>query len=256
MKFLVGLTQINQYATIINHLLIGNRDMYWIYLTIFTFIVFVPTFVRKGFYTFDVTQTQEFVILLLGSVAMSMYLFLDRKMKKNVAEKGTIQIQASRMKKDLQQSYSYIGEINRKLDILENIALGYPESSKLTHRNESELYESIMDAIELFGKSKLFALRFVSAIDFTILKEIKSIPKNRLDFSLKDRKVEINYFESEDFIVVTSPKAIDNIFSYIVIKKEIPNQKLDDVEMMKTLAAQALFIFMFMRHKKQIKCVI
>lgn len=230
--------------------------MYWIYLIIFTFIVFVPTFIRNGFYIFDMTQVQEFVILLLGSLAFLIFLFVEKKMKKNLAEKSLFQGQANRMARDLQHSYSYIGEINRKLDILENIALGYPESSKSSHKNEVELYASIMSAIELFGKSRHFALRFVSLPELTILKEIKSTSKNNFNFSLKDRKIEVNYFESEEFIVVTSPKAIDNILSYIVIKKETPSQKLDDVEIMKTLVAQALFIFMFVRHKKQIKCVI
>ncbi|KKQ52518.1 MAG: hypothetical protein US70_C0008G0005 [Parcubacteria group bacterium GW2011_GWD2_38_11] len=230
--------------------------MYWIYLIIFTLIVFVPTFVRSGFYIFNMTQAQEFVILFLGSLAFSIFLLMEKKMKKNLAEKSIIQGQANRMAKDLRHSYSYIGEINRKLDILENIALGYPESSKLSHKNESELYDSIMSAIRLFGKSEQFALRFVCLPEYTLLKEIQSNPGTGFNFSLENRKIEVNYFESAEFIVVTSPKAIDNIFSYIVIKKETPSQKLDDVEIMKTLVAQALFIFMFMRHKKQIKCVI
>lgn len=177
-------------------------------------------------------------------------------MRKNLNEKNKIQGQVNSMSKDLKYSYSYIGEINRKLDILENIALGFPESSKLTQKNEGELYDSIMDAIRLFGKSDDFALRFVCLPNYVLLKEIKSIPDNPMNFSLKGRNLDVNYFESEEFIVTTSPKSIDNIFSYIVIRKKTVSQKIDDVEMMKTLSAQALFIFMFMRNKKQIKCVL
>ena len=230
--------------------------MYWIYLIIFTLIVFVPSFVKRGFYIFDMTQSQEYVILLLGSLAFSVFLIMERKMKRNMAEKCDFQGKANRMSKDLQQSYSYIGEINRKLDILENIALGYPESSKLSQRNEGELYSSIMSAIRLFGKSDEFALRFVSLPDYVLLKEIKSFPESVLDFSPKGREIETSYLESDEFIIITSPKAIDNIFLYIVIRKKTHSQKLEDVEIMKTLASQALFIFMFMRHKKHIKCVI
>lgn len=230
--------------------------MYWIYLIIFTLIVFVPTFIRNGFFIFDMTQTQEFVILFLGSMGFFVFLMMERKMKKNLIEKDKIQGQVNSMTKDLKYSYSYIGEINRKLDILEHIALGYPESSKLTQKNEIELFDSIMDAIRLFGKSEDFSIRFVRLPNYDILKEIKSLPENTLSFSLKGRTVDVNYFESDDFIVITSPKTIDNIFSYILIKKRTSSQKLDDIEIMKTLAAQALFIFMFMRNKKQMKCVI
>lgn len=230
--------------------------MYWIYLVIFTFIVFVPTFVRDGFYVFDMTQTQEFVILFLGSLGFFVFLMMERKMKKNMLEKNKIQGQINSMTKDLKYSYSYIGEINRKLDILENIALGYPETSSLTQKNEMGLYYSIMDAIRLFGKSDEFALRFVQLPNYDLLKEIKSIPENVINFSLKGRELEVNYFESQDFIVISSPKSIDNIFSYILIKKKTPSHKIEDIEIMKTLAAQALFIFMFIRNKRQIKCVL
>jgi hypothetical protein len=202
------------------------------------------------------TQTQEFVILLLGSLGFFVFLMMERKMKRNMSEKNKIQGQINSMTKDLKYSYSYIGEINRKLDILENIALGYPETSKLTQKNEMELYYSIMDAISLFGKSDEFALRFVQLPNYDLLKEIKSIPENVINFSLKGRQMEVNYFESKDFIVITSPKSIDNIFSYILIKKKTASQKIEDIEIMKTLAAQALFIFMFIRNKRQIKCVI
>jgi len=222
----------------------------------FTLIVFVPTFIRNGFFIFDMTQTQEFVILFLGSLGFFIFLMMERKMKKNMSEKNKIQGQINSMSKDLKYSYSYIGEINRKLDILEHIALGYPESSNLTQKNQIELFDSIMDAVRLFGKSDDFTIRFVRLPNYDILKEIKSMPEKALSFSLKGRTVDVNYFESDEFIVTTSPKTIDNIFSYILIRKITASQKLDDIELMKTLAAQALFIFMFMRNKKQMKCVI
>lgn len=230
--------------------------MYWIYLIMFTLIVFVPSFVRNGFFVFDMTQTQEFVILILGSLGFFVFLLMEKKMKRNAVEKNKIQGQVNSMTKDLKYSYSYIGEINRKLDILENIALGFPESSKMTHRNEAKIFNSIMDAIRVFGKSDVFALRFVSLPNYELLKEISSNPDSKLNFSLKGRKVEVSIFESEEFIVTTSPKPIDNVFSYIVIKKQTASQKIEDIEMMKTLAAQALFLFVFMRNKKQIKCVL
>lgn len=230
--------------------------MYWINLALFALIVFVPSLIRDGFYIFNKVQTQEFVILLLGSLVFSIFLLMERNIRKSIAEKSKIQSQINSMTRDLKHSYSYIGEINRKLDILENIALGYPETSKLTHRSEMELYDSIMEAIRLFGKSDDFALRFIGLPNFVLLKEIKSKKDSVISFSMKGRELDVNYLENEEFIVITSPKMIDNIFSYIVIKKKTVSQKMEDIELMKTIAAQALFIFMFMKNKKHIKCVL
>ena len=160
------------------------------------------------------------------------------------------------MTKDLTQSYSYIGEINRKLDILEHIAIGYPESSNNTTEKQTEIYDSIMGAIQLFGKSDEFALRFIQKPNYEVIKEIKSFSDLVLNFSMKSYKENKSYSETDEYIIVTSPKMIDNIFSCIVIKKNNAAKQIEDPEMMKTLAAQALFLFVFIRQKKQIKCVI
>lgn len=219
-------------------------------------MVFVPSYIRGGFYNLDVTQVQEFTILFLGCINLFTFLIMEKKMKKDLIEKNKIQGQVNSMSRDLKYSYSYIGEINRKLDILENIALGYPESSRLTQKNETELYDSIMDAIKLFGKSDKFSLRFIHLPNCDLIKEFGNVIGNSPHFSFKGSDKDISYKKSNDFIIIMSPKSIDNIFSYIIIEKKTSSQKIDDLEMMKTLASQALFLFVFMRNKKQIKCVI
>lgn len=230
--------------------------MYWIYLIIFTFIVFIPSFVRSGTSTFNLVQVQEFVILILGSLGFFLFLIQEKRLKRNIKERGKIQRQVNQMTKDLTHSYSYIGEINRKLDILENIALGYPESSQLSLKEQNEIYDTIMGAIELFGKSDEFTLRFIGLPNLEIVKEIKSLPDVPMNFSIKEFMGGRNFFQNDEYIVTNSPKAIDGIFSCIIIKKKSPSHNIEDVEMMKTLASQALFLYMFLRQKKQIKCVI
>ena len=221
--------------------------MYWLYLIIFTFVVFMPTLIQRGFYGFSADQTEEFATLILGSVAFIVFLIQERMLKKNVSEKKDIQKKVNRMTKDLTHSYSYIGEINRKVDILESIALSYPESLILTTKKQKEVYKSVMEAIRLFGKSDEFTLRFVCLSSKEVLKEIKSFPDVSMNFSPKNFDFTAQFVESDDFIVVNSPKAIDDVFSYIVLKKKTPNQRLEDLEMIRTLAAQALFFFMFVR---------
>ena len=106
-----------------------------------------------------------------------------------------------------------------------------------------------MEAIRLFGKSDEFTLRFICVSSKEVLKEIKSFPDVSMNFSPKNFDFTAQFIESDDFIVVNSPKAIDDVFSYIVLKKKTPNQRLEDLEMIRTLAAQALFFFMFVRKK-------
>lgn len=221
--------------------------MYWIYLIIFTFIVFMPTIIQHGFFGFNTTQTQEFATLFLGSLGFLIFTIQEKRLKKNMEEKSDIQRKVNSMRKDLTHSYSYIGEVNRKVDILESIALSYPESLVITAKKQKEVYKSIMEAVRLFGKSDEFILRFVCLSSKEVLKEIKSFPGASINFSLKNLDLENIFFESDNLVVVNSPKSIDGVFSYIILKKKIPNQRIEDLEMIRTLAAQALFFFMFVR---------
>ena len=209
----------------------------------------MPTLVQRGFYGFSADQTEEFATLILGSFAFIIFLIQEKMLKKERFKKKDIQKKVNRMTRDLTHSYSYIGEINRKVDILESIALSYPESLILTTKKQKEVYKSIMEAIRLFGKSDEFTLRFICVSSKEVLKEIKSFPDVSMNFSPKNFDFTAQFIESDDFIVVNSPKAIDDVFSYIVLKKKTPNQRLEDLEMIRTLAAQALFFFMFVRKK-------
>lgn len=222
--------------------------MYWVYLIAFTFTVFVPTLIRGGFYFLNEVQTQEIAIFLLGSVCFGLFLLQEKRGKAHFAEKCAHQGQVSRMTKDLKQLYSYIGEMNRKLDILEGIALNYPKSSNLTRKNEKDLYYPIMSAIELFGKSEDFILCFVDLFGNRPLSELKSKPESSLKFSEINFNKEIGFKESEDLFIINSPSDINNTIASIIIRKKTTSQKIDDIEMMKALASQALFLFVFMQN--------
>lgn len=231
-------------------------NMYWAYLTLFIFIVFVPTLITQGYWAFGETIMEEFAILVLGSFGFMIFLVMEKRSKRYLKEKNHYQTQVNRMSKDLTKSYSYIGEINRKLDILENIALGYPESSQLSTMNQDDAYDSIMGAVQVFGKSDEFILRFVQRPKMEILQEIKSFPEFETEISDIECEEGRFYCENDKYIMISSPKTVEDIFSCLIIKKNQINHRIEDREMMKTLISQALFIFMFLRHKKQIKCVL
>lgn len=230
--------------------------MYWVYLTTFTFTVFVPTLVTQGFWFLDVKSSQEIVLLLFGSVGFFIFLIMEKKFNRIAAEKSLLQRQVTRMSKDLTSSYSYIGEINRKLDILENVALGYPENSKLISKHSEEVYDSILGAVQMFGKSDEFVLRFIEKYGMKIVKEIRSYPELSGSFPIMSWDEERSYYEDNEYVYISSPKTVENIFACLIIKKKQSSHRIEDREMMKTLVSQALFIFMFIRQRRQIECVI
>jgi hypothetical protein len=229
--------------------------MYWVYFAIFIFAIFIPSTVQHGFYGFNLAETQELSALFLGMIGFTIFFFQEKSLKKKLVDRIKIRKQMNQMTKDLNNSYSYIGETNRKLDILEQLALSHPESPDLTAKQQKEMYDSIIEAIRLLGKSDEFVLRFICTSNKEILKEIKSFSDLPLGFSGKNLNTAAQFFESDDLIMVTSPKAIENIISCIIIRKKTSNYKIDDLEILKAVASQSLFFFMFINHKKPVACV-
>jgi len=223
--------------------------MYWVYVIIFTFVVFVPRLVSHGIFGFDVIQTQQYAILLLGIVATLAFHYLESLLKKSKEEKSTMQRNVSRMTKELTNSYSYIGEVNRKIDILEHITLGLPETADLALKHWLELYQPIMAAIKLFGKSDDFILRFIDCNTRQVLKEIKSPAAVSQSFLRQDCVRDVSFIENKEFIVANSSRTIDSISACIVIRKKKLGHANNDPEMLKMIATQALFLFMLLQYK-------
>jgi hypothetical protein len=221
--------------------------VYWIYLILFTVIVYTPSVVTSGFLGFSTTQSQEFSILVIGCIGFALFIVREKRYQKQMQEKMQYQMQVSRMSKELNHSYSYIGEINRKLDILEHITQGFPETLQLTARKKMEVYDSIMMGIQLFSKADEFVICFMNSQTGEVLKEIRSKAKMRVHFPHDVCVSHGQFVENDDFICTTSPKTIDNVFASIIIRKKKSSHKIEDPEIIKTIAAQSLFLFMFIQ---------
>ena len=199
----------------------------------------------------SVVQAQEYSILLLGTMGFVLFGSLEKRQKSDLREKNVMIGQMNRTNKDLAHSYLYIGEINRRLDIISNIVLGFPESSQLTLKKQRELYESIMEAIRLFGKSNEFMIRFANSLSGEILKEIKSNGNVAINFPQKDCNPDMQVLENEQVLAISSPKAMDDVYACVILKKKSPKQNRADLETMQVIAMQALSLFMLINKKKQ-----
>ena len=227
--------------------------MFWIYLIIFILAIFVPNLVpQAGIGFLNRQSTEELIIFLLGASGFLMFLWKERKLSKNEQERIKIQKESKMISKNLSDTYLYIGEINRKLDILKQVSLGLPEyASKITIGREKEFFASIIEAIHLLSKSKNFKLIFTDIKEKKIIYEIAGSKRFRMQEKFEDIfKKDINFINKDKYFFISSTKDIENICSAIVIQKKNNNQKFDDPEILEALASQALFLFICSRKKK------
>jgi len=225
--------------------------MYWLYFIIFIFIVFIPDIIQQDFGFLPEEKVEEIVIFLLGAIGFALFMIQEKRILEYIREKASFLREANRMTKDLTHSYSYIGEINRKLDILKNIALGLPEAASFTPAKEREVYDSILEAIRILTKADSFVVRFVSENGGgKVLKELKGgkgVARSKTAILQTQSK---RVLETDELLIVKSRRTVDDVLAYIAVQKKKKNHTNEDLDLLEAVASQALFVYAFNRERK------
>lgn len=223
--------------------------MYWIYLIIFVIAVLAPDIIRGGFYFLSEKRAEELLIFVLGTFGFLFFMWQDHQIFIQKNEKKKDKKKIDQTIKDLVESYSYIGEVNRKMDILMNISLGLTEKSNLSKNKQTEIYQSIIEAAKFLMKAECAFLRFINTEDSSLEKEIKMAAcvcsiKNETMAKIKDSDSSEKIL---NFLITSSHQRIKNIRCYLIVK-DYEEQEDKTNEMLKVLASQALFVFSYAGH--------
>lgn len=219
--------------------------MYWLYLIIFTLVVFVPDLISIGIWGLSEEKTEEVAIFFLGMAAFYLFIIRDSQLNQNIKKGLDIQEKYNNITKDLTESYSYIGEVNRKLEILENISLRLVDVSKISKKEKKEIEEMIIDAIRFLAKTKRFVIRFKDHKTNQLLGQIDGGDK---DFVVKIKNLFIvmsrskSITKQDGFLIVRSARNIKNITAFLVFEGR--DERLpENIEMIQMLATQALLLY-------------
>jgi len=223
--------------------------MYWVYLLIFIIAVLIPDIVRHPYFFLTEERAEEVAIFLLGAFAFLVFIKNELLILFHKKEKERDQKKIDQTVKDLVESYSYIGEVNRKMDIIMNIALGLADRSMLNKKKEREIYESIANAANFLMKSESVALRLLDIENLRVKKEIRT---NGNHTSIKNEELaamseETTIRKQDNCIIITSSQSIKNIKGYLIIngynEREQNNPK--NIEILKVFASQAIFLYSY-----------
>lgn len=223
--------------------------MYWIYLIIFIIAVLAPDIIKGSFYFLSENRAEELLIFVLGIMGFLFFMWQEHQLFIQKNEKKRDKKKIDQTIKDLVESYSYIGEVNRKMDILMNISLGLTEKSNLSKNKQAEIYFSIIEASKFLMKAECSFLRFINIKDNSLEKEIKM---DTCVCSIKNETMaKINDSDSaeeiENFLITSSHQMIKNIRCYLIVS-DYEEQEDKTNEMLKVLASQALFVFSYAGH--------
>lgn len=228
--------------------------MYWIYLALFILAVLVPDLLEgKAFLFLSENRVEELAIFILGMAGFLIFIFKEHQLSLREDESVKDKRRLSRATKDLVDSYSYIGEVNRKMDIIMQIGLGLADKSELSKAKEKEIYNSIIAAAGSLMRSKKACLRFVDTktnkthLDFLNEEGCRSV-KNH---DLTDMADNVNIKKINGHIIASSLKKINSVKCYLIIEgyNELEASNANNQEMLKFLASQGLFLHAYMTKK-------
>lgn len=223
--------------------------MYWIYLILFILAVLIPDIIRNNFYFLSETRLEELLIFLLGMAGFLIFVFKEHQLFIQQREKEKSQKRLTQTAKDLVDSYSYIGEVNRKMDILMQVGLGLSDRSAINKAKEKEIYLTIIEAANSVLKSRCAYLRFVDIGSGRTKKEIStkascSQVKNEELTAMGDN---INIKKQNGYLLAASFKEINDIKSYLIVDgyNDLEADSANNQEILKFLATQALFLYTY-----------
>jgi len=237
--------------------------MYWVFLLAFIIAVLIPDIIRGNIFFLSETRAEEIAIFLMGAIAFFAFIKNEQRLIFQEKEKEKDQKKINQTVNDLVESYTYIGEVNRKMDLLMNIALGLTDRSVLNKSKENDIYRSIVIAAKFLFKADFAILRFVDIktaqtkkeigeIDAEIKKE-KELIKNKKLISII--KKETTFKKYNGYLIVSSLQEVNNIKSFIIVReyddKEENNPK--NSEIFKVFASQALFVYSFTHNRDTFK---
>jgi hypothetical protein len=223
--------------------------MYWIYLVVFSLMISVSHFVHKGFWIFDEEGVEGLIVFVLGIIGLTLFLWEEKQFRQNFFRRLLLQKESRKIAQDLNEAYSFIGELNRKIDVMRETTLNLSEN---LDRQGKEAYRSFFEALRIFGKTTAVEIRFLNQKDGRLLEEVKSQKNFRP--SLKNEVIlenKENFFDATHWFVARSPRAIEGTIACFVLRKENSSHRIEDPEALKALASQALRFFML---KNRVSC--
>lgn len=220
--------------------------MYWIYLILFILIVFVPSVIVGDVGFVGEEKAEEIAIFVLGSVVMLLFIFKEKQFRFSMKEKTEIQKDFHETSQDLSNSYSYIGEANRKLEILRKISLDLTNISKLTEQDRQRIFISIRDAVKVLSRNSEFVIKFFDIKTKSVIDKIPGYQKSfgyGIDEDIKKAfDSEKSIVEGERCIIIKSATDIEGMITMIIFRHD--NDSIpENAELIQMLAMQVLFLY-------------
>ncbi len=219
--------------------------MYWIYLVIFILAILTPEFVQNEFLMLREADFESLLIFCFGALGFMLYLAKEKALLRVFREKLHLQKQANIITRDLSDSYSYIGEMNRKLDIIKEFIFSLPKTAADTlGKKQSVVYESLLDTASLLAKTDDVTLCFADTKkrEWKERYQKRSYSATLPVFDAETLLAEGKFFwEIGEDVIIRSPRQANGVSAFLIFSKT--RNHIEDGEVFQILASEALLLY-------------
>ncbi len=233
-----------------------HRRLEWIYLVylgFFALAVMSPSLVSHGLWGLSQQLIEEIAIFLFGLAGILTFSAYERLMERREVERDEAIESAGRAKQELIESYTYIGSVNRQIELLKKFVRQTSLNLTDAHAYWKNLLQSLAANTGAAVDADSVLIRFVDIHRLRTDREIawgeatKRAPKigNKELKQIHDNSATHAYVTSEDgktYLVIPSDRKDSPMQAFFLIAAE-PKRITDvDVSLMKVFANQAELI--------------
>ena len=234
----------------------AHRRLEWIYLVylgFFALAVMSPSLIYQGFFGLSQQSLEEIAIFLFGLAGILTFSTYERIMEKREVERDEALESADRAKRELIESYTYIGSVNRQIELLKKFVRQTSINLTDAHAYWKDLLQSLAANAGASVDAESVLIRFLDIQRLRTDREVgwgdalKRAPKigNKELKQLHDSGAAHAYMTSEDgktYLVIPSDRKEASVKAFFLIAAD-PKRITDvDVSLVKVFANQAELI--------------
>lgn len=212
--------------------------MFFLYLAIFITIVATPFFVTSGWWIFSEDETESIVLLGSGIISFVIYRLKDYQVFETIKDRIRLQRSIARAQKELSESYSYIGQANRRTDII------YEIFSDLSHMDSESYDDAVMRAMKLLPYTDVFSFRSINiAKNHACNKINRGMEFTHLPDELFCKKNNSHSYRHRDILFIYSELGQKGLRTCIALPYS--EQAENDIDFFKALTAYFTMVYVF-----------
>ncbi len=189
-----------------------NRGMEWIsllYLAFFVLAVISPSLYTRGAFGLREAWLEQITIFLFGLAGILTFTFYERLMEKREKEASLAQGDMERMKAELLDSYTYIGSVNRKMELITRLANDASAHFVDKKQLPKELLQGVVQGALAATGAESGLLRIVHRESLRTEREIQVDAREKRVFQIANRELRALDDQKTSHAFLATDKGLD-----------------------------------------------